>query len=64
MNQDDDYRAGTLRFFNQSTGEWMYAQPGSAMYSTLTMAATEFWNGRAWEQIFGDDDDGRTYQTD
>ncbi len=28
------------------------------MFSTVTMLATEYWNGTKWEPIYTDDGDG------
>lgn len=45
-------RAGAVRF--QSDGEWICANPHDVLYSTVTMSATEFFNGDLWMPIYSD----------
>jgi hypothetical protein len=47
-------RPGAMRFKDKD-GEWVCANPGDVMFSTVTMMATEFWDTpRGWVQIFPD----------
>lgn len=55
LNSDFVPHAGALRY-KDVTGEWVYTNPHSPMYSTATMLATEYWGGSAWLPIFEDGD--------
>lgn len=46
-------RPGTLRY-QDDEGEWHYASPRDALYSTVTMCATEYWDGERWALIWED----------
>lgn len=54
--QHTDWRPGALRY-KGADGVWIVTEPHSAMYSTATMVATEFWDSAAqrWRVILEDD---------
>lgn len=47
-------RAGAVRY-KDAGGNWQWANPGDAMFSTATMLATEHFTGSEWKAIFEDD---------
>lgn len=49
-------RPGAMRYKTEE-GEWMCANPGDLMFSTVTMFATEYWKGSdaGWTPIFEED---------
>ena len=49
-------RGGALRYQREDTGEWVVANPRDPLYSTVTMCATEYWDGEAWRPIWPEDD--------
>jgi len=55
--QSDFLPGGTLRYKDNSTGEWVITSPHDAMYSTATMCATEWWDveQKCWRKIFEDE---------
>jgi hypothetical protein len=59
-NSSSEPRSGALRYRNEE-GEWIVANPGDALYSTLSMIGTEYYTAHGWEAIYlpddGDDDD-------
>lgn len=59
VSMDDIHkpRAGALRYQDTPDGPWTTANPGDLMFSTVTMLATEYWNGTEWEPIYTDDED-------
>lgn len=49
-------RPGALRYQNDA-GEWIVAQPGDQLYSTVSMMAQQFWDGEAWVECEQEPDD-------
>lgn len=49
-------RPGALRY-REPSGIWHYANPHDPTFSTVTMLATEHWDGSKWVPIFDDDFD-------
>lgn len=49
--QHDTTRPGSLRFRNEE-GQWVEAAPHDALFSTVTMCATEYYAGGQWKTIF------------
>lgn len=51
----ETHRPGTLRHQNHS-GEWVVTSPGNPLYSTATMAATQYWDSTTeqWREILWD----------
>lgn len=50
-------RPGSVRYFDDTTNEWRMANPRSPLFSTITMLATEYFDGERWVSINDDDDD-------
>lgn len=46
-------RSGGVRF-QTPEGEWIAANPHDALYSTVSMSATQFWNGKKWRSVLSD----------
>lgn len=45
--------------FKDKDGEWVCANPGDPLFSTVTMMAAEFWDvALGWVAIFADDGEG------
>lgn len=52
-------RPGALRYKDEATGEWVYANPRDSMFSTVTFMATEFWRETTgWTAIYEDGEGG------
>lgn len=49
-------RSGALRYVRED-GSVIAANPGDAMYSTVTMVATEYYANDAWHPIMTEDDE-------
>lgn len=52
MSMDQKPRPGAVRY--KRDGEWVMANPRDPFFSTVTMLATEFWDGLAWRPIWED----------
>lgn len=54
---DDTFipRGGALRLWSEATQEYVYANPHDPLYSTVSMSATEYWDGEQWVAIHIDD---------
>lgn len=51
-------RPGALRFRDES-GDWVCANPGDPLFSTVTMLATDYYKEDVgWTRIFEVDDSG------
>ena len=50
------YPPGTLRYVRDD-GEEVITSPHEALYSTATMAATHYWDGARWVEIFDELDE-------
>lgn len=52
-------RGGAMRFMG-SDGDWVCANPGDALYSTVSMAASEYWTDASggWRPIWSGDGEG------
>jgi hypothetical protein len=49
------YRRGALRYFDFAKDQWVSANPGDLWFSTVTMLATEHFDGVQWVSIGHDD---------
>lgn len=49
---DQERRAGTVRYWDEDYKRWREATPGSLYFSTVTMLATEWWDGKEWKKIY------------
>jgi len=50
-------RSGSLRYRRSPEEDWVIAAPGSPMFSTVTMMATEYFDGSNWCLILESDPD-------
>jgi hypothetical protein len=51
----DDLRGGAIAYWSETLSEWVIARPGDALYSTVTFAATQHWDGKRWAPIYDDE---------
>lgn len=59
-------RPGAVRC-KDAEGDWIMANPHNTLYSTVSMAATEFWDDGEWRPIWPEDheeDNGEVNATD
>lgn len=58
MNEPENWPAGTLRY-RRDDGSFSICSPHDALYSTVTMCATEWWDGgsNSWQPILAVEDD-------
>lgn len=52
---NQNFKPGSLRYFNEEIGAHVVSEPGSTSYSSTAMAATEFFNGIEWLPVDGDE---------
>jgi len=45
-----------VRYFDIAMNEYRVAEPGDIWFSTVTMLATEYWDGESWKKIYDDAD--------
>ena len=58
MSNERTPRAGDLRYWSETEKQWVVARPGDALYSTVTMAATQWFNQAGeWVNIFDESTD-------
>lgn len=48
---DKQPRAGAMQVTEEDGAKW-FANPHDVLYSSATMAASHFWNGKDWESIW------------
>ncbi|WP_133160112.1 hypothetical protein [Serratia marcescens] len=52
---NQNFKPGSLRYFDEEIGAHVVSEPGSTSYSSTAMAATEFFNGIEWLPVDGDE---------
>jgi hypothetical protein len=45
----NNYRPGSIRYFDQVGGDYVVVDPHNRMYSTALFVATEYWDDKAQE---------------
>ncbi|MFW2576477.1 hypothetical protein [Serratia nevei] len=53
---NQNFKPGSLRYFDEEIGTYIVSEPGSTSYSSTAMAATEFFNGIEWLPVDGDEE--------
>ena len=44
-------KGGSFKYIRPDTGEEVIVEPGQTMYSTASMLATHYYNGKEWKEM-------------
>ncbi|MBP1129355.1 hypothetical protein JOE25_000898 [Serratia sp. PL17] len=53
---NQNFKPGSLRYFDKDSEEFVVAEPSSKNYSTTAMVATEYFNGMEWLPVDADEE--------